>query len=67
MFIGGCLYIFPDRWVTSGAFQRGGEFPILGMIDPAVEAHAFIGLFLPLMSLLNLHNVMLMHCEHEIN
>jgi hypothetical protein len=67
VFISRCLYIFPDSGVRSSAFQRGGEFPILGMIDPTVKAHAFLGLFFPLMSLLNLHGTMLIQHEREIN
>ncbi len=67
VFISGGLYTFPDSGVRSSAFQRGGEFPILGMINPTVKAHAFLGLFFPLMSLLNLHETMLTQCEREIN
>ncbi len=49
---------FPFSGVTPGAFEGGCEFPFFGVINATVKAEAFIGIFFPFMSLLNLHVAM---------
>ncbi len=60
MCFGYVFYFLPDGRAASFTFHGGGEFPCFGVVDATVEADAFISVFFPLVSLLDLHVAMVM-------